>query len=107
MGRILLGFGAQLLSLTANAQTTSQISAANQLFDREDYAQAAAAFERLPEAEKPAAVLNRLGISYHMSNRLREAENIYRRLIRVSPNSAAGYNNLGALFYSQKRFGEA
>ena len=105
MARILLGILA--LSLGGLAQTVSPLTTANQLFDKEQYAQAATAFERLPETDKSAGVLNRLGISYHMTNRLREAENTYRLAIRLDSRFAAAYNNLGAIYYLQRNFGDA
>ena len=77
MVRILLGILA--LSLSGSAQTAGPLTEADQFFEKEQYAPAAAAFEKLPEIAKSAAVLNRLGISYHMLNRVRDAESAYRR----------------------------
>jgi len=105
MVRILLGVLG--FSLSGLAQTVNPLTTANQFFDKEQYAQAVTAFERLSEVDKSASVLNRLGISYYMTNRLREAENTYRRVMRVDSNLAAAYNNLGALYYLQRNFGEA
>jgi Flp pilus assembly protein TadD len=95
------------LSVSSFAQTTSPLATANQLFEKAQYAQAAAAFERLPEANKGVVIWNRLGVSYHMTNRLKEAEAAYRRAIRVDSKSGAAYNNLAALFYTQRNFGNA
>src|SRR5438034_842074 len=105
MARILVVFLA--LSLSSFAQTTNPLAAADQLFERAQYAQAAAAFERLPETNKSVSVWNRLGISYHMTDRMKEAEAAYRRAIRIDSKFGAAYNNLGALFYTERNFGEA
>ena len=93
-------------SLGASPQTANPVTPGDQFFEKSQYAQAASAFEQLPETQKNVVVLNRLGISYHRLNRSRDAENAYRRAIRMAANSAA-YNNLGALYYSQRRFREA
>ena len=71
------------------------------------YDEAAAAFEKVPEIQKTPSILNRLGISYHMLNRFKEAEAAYRRAIRADNRSPISYNNLGTLFYSQRKFGDA
>src|ERR1043165_3210505 len=80
---------------------------ADDLFLKGQYAQAAAAFERLPEAEKTAATLNRLGISYHLLGRLKDAELAYGRSIKADSDLAAPHNNLAALLYSQRKFSDA
>jgi Flp pilus assembly protein TadD len=104
MARILLGI--LVLGLTGFAQAIGP-AAANQSYDKGEYAKAAAELEKLPETQKTAAVWNRLGVSYHMLNRIRDAENAYRRAIRLDSKSAAAYNNLGALYYLQRNFDEA
>ena len=66
-----------------------------------------AAFQKVPAAERSAFTLNRLAVSYHLSNKLKEAETTYRDAIRKDEKLSDAYNNLGALFYSRKNFGEA
>lgn len=102
MKRILvfLMFGA-----TALAQFSDQNG--DDLFLKGQYAQAAAEFERLPEAQKTAATLNRLGISYHLIGRAKDAELAYGRAIKADSDLAAPRNNLGALVYSQRKFSDA
>ena len=95
------------LSLSAYAQAPAPTTAGDQFFVQGQYAQAAAAFERLAVADRTPRVLNRLAISYLRLNRNREAERAYRRAIRIAPDEAMAYNNLGALYYSQRRFGDA
>jgi len=99
MKRILLVF--LLFGATAFAQS------GNEFFLKGQYAQAASAFERLPDSEKNAAILNRLGISYHMVGRARDAELAYGRAIKADSDLAAPRNNLGALLYSQRKFSDA
>jgi Flp pilus assembly protein TadD len=99
MKRILLVF--LLFGANAFAQT------ADELFLKGDYAQAATAIERLPDLEKTSARWNRLGISYHLLGKLKEAETAYERAKKADSTQAAPYNNLAALLYSQRRFGDA
>jgi len=105
MARILLGI--LVLGVSGFAQTAGPAITAGQFFEKEQYAQAAAEFEKLPEPQKTTAVWNRLGVSYQMLNRIRDAQNAYRRAIRLDSSSAAAYNNLGALYYLQRNFDEA
>jgi len=105
MARILLGI--LVLGLSGFAQSAGPATPASLLFENKQYAQAAGSFEKLPEPQKTAAIWNRLGVSYHMLNRVRDAENAYRRAIRLDSNSAVAYNNLGALYYLQRNFDEA
>src|SRR6187402_1720661 len=100
MKRILLVF-LLLFGATAFAQSGEE------LFRQGQYAQAAAALERLPEPEKTAAILNRLGISYHLLGRARDAELAYGKAIKADSDLAAPRNNLGALLYFQRKFGDA
>ena len=76
-------------------------------FLKGQYAQAAAAFERLPEVEKTAAILNRLGISYQLLGRARDAELAYNLAIKADSDLAVPRNNLAALLYAQRKFSEA
>jgi tetratricopeptide (TPR) repeat protein len=85
----------------------SQLQSGNDLFDKDQYADAVAAYENIPAAERTAAIQNRLGISYHLLNKLKEAEAAYRDAIKRDPKFADAYNNLGALYYSRRSFGQA
>jgi Flp pilus assembly protein TadD len=96
-----------LLLLIASAAYAQSGPSGDDMFVQGQYAQAAAAFERLPEAERTAARLNRLGMAYHLLGRFKEAELAYGRAIKADSDLASSRNNLGALWYSQKRFGEA
>src|SRR5438045_2805979 len=98
MKRIVLVF--LLFGATAFAQ------GGDEPFLRGQYAQAAAAYERLPEQQKNAASLNRLGISYHLLGRAKDAELAYAKAIKTDSDLAAPHNNLGALLYSQRKFGD-
>jgi Flp pilus assembly protein TadD len=80
---------------------------AEELFLSGQYAQAASELERIPDATKNAATLNVLGMSYHRLGRLADAEAAYERAIKAEPSLAAPRNNLGALFYSQRKFSDA
>jgi Flp pilus assembly protein TadD len=107
MKRILIVF--LLLGAASFAQNpgASNAESGDDLFKQGQYARAAAAFERLPEPEKTASILNRLGISYHLLGRARDAELAYGRAIKADSDLAAPRNNLGALLYSQRKFSDA
>lgn len=92
-----------LFSIPSYGQTLT----GNEKFDQLQYAEAAAAFEKVPQQERTAAVMNRLGMSYHMLNRLREAENAYKAAIRLEGHDGAAFNNLGVLHYTRMKFSDA
>lgn len=54
----------------------------------------------------PSAI-NRLGIAYHQSQRLPEAERQYRAVLRVNPYYLEALNNLGSIDYVRKRYNRA
>ena len=94
-----------LLLFTASA--FGQVAAGNEKFDQKQYADAANAYERVPAAQRDAVIYNRLGISYHLSNQLKAAENAYRASLRLQRENADVMNNVAALYYSQRKFGDA
>ena len=105
MGRILAVL--IVFSASLHAQSSGPVQTANELFDKSQYADAVAAFQTVPAPERSASTLNRIAISYHFLNKLKEAETGYRDAIRKDGKLSDAYNNLGALFYSRKNFGEA
>ncbi len=96
-----------LLGLTSYAQTTDQASNGNQLFAEGKYKDAAAAYEQTTAVQRTAEILNRLGVSYHMLNRLKDAETTYKSALKVNRDFAPAHNNLATLYYSQRKFGDA
>src|SRR5438132_14342167 len=48
-----------------------QAAVGNEKFDQKEYQAAIDAYEKVPQAMRDATILNRLGISYHLLNRLR------------------------------------
>jgi tetratricopeptide (TPR) repeat protein len=101
MSRIVLVF----LLFAANAY--GQAVTGNEKFDQKQYAEAVAAYEKIPLAERDAGILNRLGISHHFLNQLKAAEAAYRSALRFDPRDAEAGNNLAALYYSQRKFSDA
>ena len=77
MVRILIGFA--LLS----THVFGQAAIGNEKFDQKQYADAAAAYQNIPPEQRDAGILNRLGISYHILNRIRDAENAYKAALRL------------------------
>jgi Flp pilus assembly protein TadD len=96
-----------LLSTTAFGQVPSPAASGNEHFAKGEYAEAIAVYERIPQAEKTGAILNRLGVSYHLLNRLKEAETTYKAAIKSAPMESSPHNNLGSLYYSQRKFNDA
>src|SRR5262245_2965630 len=94
-----------LLLFTANA--FGQATAGNEKFDQKQYVEAANAYEKIPAAQRDAGIYNRLGISYHLTNQLKAAENAYRSGSRLQPDNGDVLNNLAVLFYSQRKFSDA
>jgi tetratricopeptide (TPR) repeat protein len=94
-----------LLFFTANA--FGQATAGNEKFDQKQYVEAANAYEKIPAAQRDAGIYNRLGISYHLTNQLKAAENAYRAGLRLQADNADVLNNLAVLFYSQRKFSDA
>jgi tetratricopeptide (TPR) repeat protein len=84
-----------------------QAAAGNEWFEQKDYKAAVDAYEKIPSAMRDATILNRLGISYHLLNRLRPAENAYKGAISKDSRNATFLNNLAALYYSQGKFSDA
>src|SRR5262245_33253690 len=93
--------------LTLSANLFGQVPVGNEKFDQKQYADAANAYERIPAAQRDAGTYNRLGISYHLTNQLRAAENAYRGALRLQSDNADALNNIAALYYSQKKFSDA
>ena len=94
-----------LLFLAANA--FGQASVGNDRFDQKQYADAINAYEKIPPAQRDAAIYNRLGISYHSTNQFKAAENAYRSALRLRSNNSEAQNNLAVLYYSQRKFSDA
>ena len=101
MGRILVF----LLFFSANL--FGQAATGNEKFDRKEYADAVSAYERVPAAQRDAGVWNRLGISYHLLNQLKAAENAYKAASRLQPDNGDVLNNIAAMYYTQRKFSDA
>src|ERR1051326_4693981 len=84
-----------------------QAAVGNEKFDQKEYQAAVNAYEKIPQAMRDATILNRLGISYHLLNKLRPAENAYKAAISKDPRNSTFLNNLAAVYYSQGKFSDA
>src|SRR5436190_23016051 len=93
--------------LLFGANAFGQVQTGNEKFEAKQYAEAVTAYEAVPQAERNAGLLNRLALSYHMQNRLKEAENTYRQAIKLDPKFSDANNNLAVLFIAQLKFGNA
>src|SRR5207253_10720936 len=95
------------LLLFFNANVFGQAAAGNEKFDQKQYADAVNAYERIPTTQRDAGVWNRLGISFHLSNQLKAAENAYKAALRLQPDNGEVLNNIAAMYYSQRKFSDA
>jgi Flp pilus assembly protein TadD len=84
-----------------------QADTGNEKFQAKQYAEAVTAYEAVPQAQRNPGLLNRLGLSYHMTNRLKEAELAYRQAIKLDSKFSDPNNNLGVLLVAQLKFGNA
>jgi tetratricopeptide (TPR) repeat protein len=103
--RAALNIIAFLLWVTPNL--FGQEAVGNEKFEQKEYVQAAGAYEKIPSGLRDATILNRLGMSYHLVNKLKPAENAYKAAISKDPRNATFVNNLAAVYYSQGKFGDA
>lgn len=78
------------------------------LVARKEYAEAAAAYERiLREEPKNAALLNKIGMAYQQLGDARRAEGFYKRAVGADKRFSSAVNNLGTLEYARGRYGKA
>ncbi len=98
---------AAIVGLFLTANLFGQATAGNEKFDQKQYADAANAYERIPAPQRDSGIYNRLGISYHLTNQLKAAENAYKAAQRLQPDNADVLNNVAALYYSQRKFSDA
>jgi protein O-GlcNAc transferase len=105
MHRIFLAVFLSVVPAFGQAQDAAE--EANARFGENQFAEAAVLYEKIPPAQRDAVTYNRLGISYHLSNQLRAAENAYKAALRVHSDYPESLNNLAALYYSQRKFSDA
>ena len=102
-----IGFAGLGVFIFFSGISFGQIDAGNEKFQAKQYAEAVTAYESVPQAERNAGLLNRLGLSYHLLNRLKEAETAYRQAIKLDSKFSDPNNNLGVLLVAQLKFGNA
>src|SRR5438045_9653345 len=100
-----IGCAVLLLAIVLRGNAFGQAQTGNEKFQAKEYAEAVTAYEAVPQAERNAGLLNRLGLSYHMLNRLKEAEGAYRQAIKADSKFSEPNNNLGVLLIAQLKFG--
>src|SRR4051812_1953772 len=96
-----------VLILYFSANVFGQAATGSEKFDQQQYAEAISAYEKIPPAQRDAGIYNRLGVSYHLSNQLKAAENAYRSALRLQPANGDVLNNIAAIYYSQRKFSDA
>ena len=88
-------------------EQTDYITVGHEAFEASDYEAAIAAYEQIDGIDLQPEVYLRLGSSFHLLDRLVEAEGVYRQVRDLDENLAAAHNNLGAIYYARHDFGEA
>ena len=79
----------------------------NTAFEEGAFEEAITAYSSLPEMGMPSYAHNRLALSYHLTNRLTEAEKLYKSVTKRDKELSAAYSNLGALYYGRRKFKDA
>jgi len=96
-----------VLLLVVNSIAFGQAPLGNESFELKQYQDAVSAYEKIPPAERDTGILNRLGVSYHLLSRFKQAEDTYKAALSKDPRNVAALNNLAALYYSQGKFSDA
>lgn len=65
------------------------------------------AIDQYRAAPETAITLNKIGIAYHQTIDLRAAQRYYERAIKRDAKYFEAVNNLGTVFYAEKRYGRA
>ncbi len=99
--------GASLASQSVGGQETDYVAMGDGAFEASDYEAAITAYERIDGIELQPEVHIRLGVSYHLRDRLEEAEALYRQIRDRDESLAPAHNNLGAIAYARADYGEA
>ena len=102
-----VGCAVLVVCLVLGGNAFGQADTGNEKFQAKQYAEAVTAYESVPQAQRNAGLLNRLGLSYHALNRLKEAEIAYRQAIKLDSKFSDPNNNLGVLLVGQLKFGNA
>ncbi len=100
---------APLLSVLPRAEEVRQreLRADLQMI-RKNYAQAIELYQQaLWFSPENAVLLNKIGIAYHQSAQLAEAQKYYERSTRAQPGYAQAWNNLGTVHYARKNYRRA
>lgn len=72
---------------------------------RKMYVEAVAVYQDLLREEpRNADLLNKIGIAYHLQDRLNDAKKYYKRAIKADKTFATGHNNLGSVEYYRKKY---
>jgi tetratricopeptide (TPR) repeat protein len=59
------------------------------------------------EANKSAAIWNKMGMAYHHLFAVDQARRDYERALQLRPDYPEALNNLGAIYYAKKNYGKA
>lgn len=75
------------------------------LMAQKKYQGAIREYESAPQ--KSAVILNKIGIAYHHMFNMVAAKSYYEKALKLNPKYASAMNNLAAVFYADKRYGQA
>lgn len=77
-------------------------------FARKMYPEAIGEYLKAADVDRyNASILNRLGLVYHQSQKLDEAERYYRKALKLNPYYLEAINNIGTVEYVRKRYNQA
>ncbi len=65
------------------------------------------AIDQYRQAPETAPILNKIAIAYNQTIDLRAAQRYYERSIKRDPKYSEAVNNLGTVFYAEKRYSRA
>ena len=99
--------GVETPALQADPPGLKFLVMGNVAFEGGNYDEALRSYLQVPQIETTPYAINRLALTYHMLNRLSEAESTYKSATRRDKEMSAAYNNLGALYYGRRKFKDA
>lgn len=90
---------------TSQGSTASAEERGDLLMAQKKYLAAIGEYRQAPQ--DLAVIANKIGVAYHHLFSLSEARKQYERALQLDPRYAEAMNNLGAIFYSEKKYGLA
>jgi len=87
------------------ARTLTPESRGDILMARKEYREAIETFQEEPK--KTAVIYNKIGIAYHQLQQLDHAKKNYEQALKLKHDYSEALNNIGTVYYAQKRYSRA